>query len=222
MALINCPECGKEKVSDSAITCPYCGFGIADYYKRKEEEEKRKRQNEQQRQKMLQQEEIAAERKKRFQKNKKKYIIISLVSIALLAAIICSSIFLYNKAQIKTFNSAEEMKSYVEGVYTYEYNDLLNYRLTVKDDYIILERYGEMNRGFGQVDRFDSEEEKYHISEYDYNNGVIHTDKTYRTITEGSGLSAQKKKEEYDIHNEFTVKAEKVIENNKRIYRSND
>ena len=48
MALINCPECGKEKVSDTAITCPYCGYGIADYYKRKEEEEKRKRNNEQQ------------------------------------------------------------------------------------------------------------------------------------------------------------------------------
>lgn len=28
MALIECPECGKE-VSDSAVSCPNCGFGIA-------------------------------------------------------------------------------------------------------------------------------------------------------------------------------------------------
>ncbi|MCI9577734.1 MAG: zinc-ribbon domain-containing protein [Oscillibacter sp.] len=28
MALITCPECGKE-ISDSAVACPNCGFGIA-------------------------------------------------------------------------------------------------------------------------------------------------------------------------------------------------
>lgn len=28
MALMNCPECGKE-VSDSAEQCPHCGFPIA-------------------------------------------------------------------------------------------------------------------------------------------------------------------------------------------------
>jgi len=29
VALITCPECGKENVSDSAISCPNCGFPIA-------------------------------------------------------------------------------------------------------------------------------------------------------------------------------------------------
>lgn len=28
MALINCPECGREKISDSATACPGCGFNI--------------------------------------------------------------------------------------------------------------------------------------------------------------------------------------------------
>lgn len=28
MALINCPECGKENVSDSAESCPNCGYNI--------------------------------------------------------------------------------------------------------------------------------------------------------------------------------------------------
>ena len=28
MALIKCPECGRENVSDSAESCPGCGYGI--------------------------------------------------------------------------------------------------------------------------------------------------------------------------------------------------
>lgn len=34
MALIKCPECGKENVSDSAKVCPNCGFQIAEYYQK--------------------------------------------------------------------------------------------------------------------------------------------------------------------------------------------
>lgn len=32
MALVKCPECGREKVSDSAEACPDCGYGIKKYY----------------------------------------------------------------------------------------------------------------------------------------------------------------------------------------------
>lgn len=32
MALITCPECGKENVSSLAVSCPDCGFPIKDYY----------------------------------------------------------------------------------------------------------------------------------------------------------------------------------------------
>lgn len=28
MALVKCPECGRENVSDSAEMCPDCGYGI--------------------------------------------------------------------------------------------------------------------------------------------------------------------------------------------------
>lgn len=43
MALIKCPECGRENVSDSAEACPDCGYGIkAHFEKIREEEEKRK------------------------------------------------------------------------------------------------------------------------------------------------------------------------------------
>lgn len=47
MALVNCPECGREKVSDSAISCPSCGFGIKTHFERirANESEERIRQN---------------------------------------------------------------------------------------------------------------------------------------------------------------------------------
>lgn len=47
MALVKCPECGKENVSDSAEACPECGFGIKAYYEKiRDEEEKRNQQEE--------------------------------------------------------------------------------------------------------------------------------------------------------------------------------
>ena len=32
MAIVTCPECGKEEASDSAKTCPNCGYDIKSYY----------------------------------------------------------------------------------------------------------------------------------------------------------------------------------------------
>ena len=32
MALVKCPECGRENVSDTAEACPNCGFNIKLYY----------------------------------------------------------------------------------------------------------------------------------------------------------------------------------------------
>ena len=29
MALINCPECGRENVSENAVSCPECGYPIS-------------------------------------------------------------------------------------------------------------------------------------------------------------------------------------------------
>ena len=51
MALIKCPECGKENVSDSAEACPDCGYGIKKYY-----EELKKKQDEEERNKLLEEE----------------------------------------------------------------------------------------------------------------------------------------------------------------------
>lgn len=42
MALVKCPECGREKVSDCAESCPECGYNIKAYFENiKIEEQKR-------------------------------------------------------------------------------------------------------------------------------------------------------------------------------------
>lgn len=47
MALVKCPECGKENVSDSAVACPACGYGIKEHYERlRKEQEKIRLQEE--------------------------------------------------------------------------------------------------------------------------------------------------------------------------------
>ncbi len=35
MALVNCPECGREKVSDTALVCPGCGYAIKEHFSKK-------------------------------------------------------------------------------------------------------------------------------------------------------------------------------------------
>ena len=37
MALVSCPECGKE-VSSTAVSCPNCGFAVKDYFDKKEKD----------------------------------------------------------------------------------------------------------------------------------------------------------------------------------------
>ena len=39
MALVKCPECGRENVSDTAEACPNCGYAIKNHYQRAREEE---------------------------------------------------------------------------------------------------------------------------------------------------------------------------------------
>lgn len=52
MALVKCPECGRENVSDTAEACPNCGFNIKLYYEqRRKTEEHDKRASEYERMK---------------------------------------------------------------------------------------------------------------------------------------------------------------------------
>ena len=45
MALIKCPECGRENVSDSAEMCPDCGYRIKAHFEIIQGEENRKKEN---------------------------------------------------------------------------------------------------------------------------------------------------------------------------------
>lgn len=40
MALINCPECGKENVSDQAAQCPNCGYDIKKHFQEIQEKKR--------------------------------------------------------------------------------------------------------------------------------------------------------------------------------------
>lgn len=42
MALVKCPECGRENVSDTAESCPNCGYGIKAHYDKIKQEEQQK------------------------------------------------------------------------------------------------------------------------------------------------------------------------------------
>ena len=53
MSLINCPECGAERVSSLAAACPHCGFPVAEYLKKEEEEKQNQKLQEQQEQEAL-------------------------------------------------------------------------------------------------------------------------------------------------------------------------
>ena len=60
MALIKCPECGRENVSDTAESCPTCGYGIKAHFERIKkqqiaQESQRQQRERQEREKRLRQ-----------------------------------------------------------------------------------------------------------------------------------------------------------------------
>lgn len=83
MALITCPECGKENVSDSATSCPQCGYNIqAHFNKIKMSEDQKQREIEKQE---------ARDNNKLLQAGKKhKKLLTVLASIAIIIILILS------------------------------------------------------------------------------------------------------------------------------------
>ena len=95
MALIKCPECGRENVSDSATSCPNCGYGIKEYFaeiEKKKEAERIRLENEK-RKKYAEAEEKARfyERVKQIQKPQKPEKCV--ISIPLLIFAVSLSLF---------------------------------------------------------------------------------------------------------------------------------
>jgi len=57
MALIRCPECGRQNVSDTAVACPECGYAIREHFERIKDEEEREAKRIQEYQQHIEEEE---------------------------------------------------------------------------------------------------------------------------------------------------------------------
>lgn len=134
MALINCPECGKENVSDSAEACPNCGYGIKAHF------EKIKQDGEQERQNKLAEmarEEAEKRKEKRINfllKYKKAFIIIGALVIILAAV----SIGMYYKSMQTDITLGMDMDEVIAVLdkhqYEYEVNgDNDTYIINIKN-----------------------------------------------------------------------------------------
>ncbi|MDD3222729.1 MAG: hypothetical protein EOM34_07110 [Clostridia bacterium] len=71
MALINCPKCGRENVSDMAEKCPECEFEIKSYYQNIEKEELR---NKKEQELLEKQKKIDEQEARRIEEESKKQI----------------------------------------------------------------------------------------------------------------------------------------------------
>ena len=87
MALVNCPECGREKVSQSATCCPSCGYDIKAHFNRIQRSQRRR-----------------SSRRTRIRKM--KLTIFALISITLVCCIAYVSISKYTDQIFKEFNIA--------------------------------------------------------------------------------------------------------------------
>lgn len=164
MALINCPECGRENVSNSAEYCPSCGYGIRAHFERiKKEEQKRKDEEERQlalklaEEKRIKEEaEIEKRKKEQQQKNKvfwennKVKIVIAVAAVFILVI----GFVVVNNVYLKPNTICKKAEEYIaEGKYEDALNELM------------------------QVENFGNSDELYRealvgITENNYNNAL--------------------------------------------------
>lgn len=109
MALVKCPECGRECVSDNAEMCPSCGYGIKVHFERVKQEEELKRRKEEEElerkereEKLRKIQEMQEQRKKEYKRKlfgstPKKILWI----IMILCIVIVSGIFIARNKEIK-------------------------------------------------------------------------------------------------------------------------
>lgn len=125
MALVKCPECGREKVSDSAETCPDCGYAIKAYYdKVKQEAEEKCLAEEREQQRIAEEEErkrLQEEKEKQHQENMNKYFGTPMkklgwgvVACAVLALLIMFGMYIDKENKIT--EAIEDSKRYVDRI----------------------------------------------------------------------------------------------------------
>lgn len=121
MALINCPECGKE-VSLTAVSCPHCGYGVKKHF---EDIEKEKAL-------AVYQQTLALKREKT--KQQLKIIIpIAIIVVTIIISLIANISILSKR---KTFKSEDEMYKFLTDCKNWQLDD------TSRNEYLIIYNYG--------------------------------------------------------------------------------
>jgi len=106
MAMIMCPECGKE-ISDKADVCPNCGFGVKHYLENEREKKRNKEKLKENYENELRQLETYFPRKKYFidvlfDKEHNGWLAIFLTIVMGLGAIACLLIFILGEIKVST------------------------------------------------------------------------------------------------------------------------
>lgn len=127
MALIKCPECGKENVSDSAETCPECGYSIKAHFDKIKYDEEQKRLAKQREQQKIESEkknkELQAKKKKQHQEYMNKYFgtPIKKVGWCVFACVIVAVIIIigiYIQKENKVSSAIKSSEKYVNEIKT--------------------------------------------------------------------------------------------------------
>ena len=100
MALIKCPECGKD-VSDTAVSCPKCGFLIASNPKINE---------------LAEQKRIEIEQDQKQKSDAIKFVVITIIVIAIPIAILIGRDISEKKARQRTEDAYQSMRETEEEI----------------------------------------------------------------------------------------------------------
>lgn len=154
MALVKCPECGKENVSSTASACPQCGFNIKEYYEdleRKERNEKRQAAIERNIKTVSNQ---AASLKKGlkinksfFRQHKKLSLIVCCILIILISIIVRTTFTNHHYPIVinnKTIYLGDSRKS-IKRKYGKKYTATKNFTL-IKDEFYVALEFDESNQ----------------------------------------------------------------------------
>lgn len=187
MALVKCPECGRENVSDTAEACPGCGYGVKAHFEKiklKKERIERERKVEEQQKESTKRKEIKKNKvKKTIIKPKVMILSASILSCILIGIFVC--IFVKKENEYK-----EAIENYNKENYEQAYNYFKNsnykesstyFQDTLKKycNYLISnEKFYDAEMCLSQITDKEiasdlSNELNYAHALYNYNNGVF-------------------------------------------------
>ena len=170
MALIKCPECGKE-ISDRAGTCPNCGYPIEETKKKEAADEtavKEEKETKQQKNKEQAEKELSQEQKEKGTPNSKKpfpkkaVIAIAVILVIVLAAGIGYYVMTQDSRNYKSAQQLFQDEKYEEALQKFtELGDYEDSKKMVEQCHYELSVDGQFMRGLskGLMKRWDKNDE---------------------------------------------------------------